>query len=58
MLGINPKHLYASVDFLIGLTCLPKQADSNALITIGIIIAGIIKRGGNPEINTGYLLQR
>lgn len=40
---------------------LPKQVGSNALITIGIIIAGIIKRGGgekNPEINTGYLLQR
>lgn len=33
------------MDFLIGPTSLPKQAGSNALITIGIIIAGIIKRG-------------
>lgn len=28
---------------------LPKQAGSNALITIGIIIAGIIKRGGGSR---------
>lgn len=33
------------MDSLIGSSSLPKQAGSNALITIGIIIAGIIKRG-------------
>lgn len=33
------------MDSLIWSSSLPKQASSNALITIGIIIAGIIKRG-------------
>lgn len=33
------------MDSLIGSSSLPKEASSNALITIGIIIAGIIKRG-------------
>lgn len=33
------------MDSLVGSSSLPKQAGSNALITIGIIIAGIIKRG-------------
>lgn len=33
------------MDSLVGSSSLPKQASSNALITIGIIIAGIIKRG-------------
>lgn len=35
---------------LVGSSSLPKQAGSNALITNGIIIAGIIKRGGKKKI--------
>jgi len=61
LIDINSKHLLVYMDSLIRTSSLPKQADSNALITTGIIIAGIIKKGGvkkNPEINTGYLLQR
>lgn len=46
------------MDSLIGSSSLSKEAVSNALITIGIIITGIIKGGWDPEINTGYLLQR
>lgn len=57
-LGINVEHLKVSMDSRVGSSSLLKQAFGNALITIGIIIARIIKRGENPEINTGYLLQR
>lgn len=43
--GIIVKHLEVSMDSHVGSSSLLKQLFSNALITTGIIIARIIKRG-------------
>lgn len=45
LVGIIVKHLEVSMDSHVGSSSLLKQVFSNALITTGIIIARIIKRG-------------
>lgn len=45
LLGLILKHLEVSIDSHVGSSSLPKQVFSNALITAGIIIARVIKRG-------------
>lgn len=45
LVGISVKHLQVSMDSHVGSSSLLKQVFSNALITAGIIIARIIKRG-------------
>lgn len=45
LLGISLKHLEVSMDSRVGSSSLLKQVFSDALITAGIIIVRIIKRG-------------
>lgn len=45
LVGVGVEHLEVSMDSHVGSSSLLKQVFSNALITTGIIIARIIKRG-------------